>query len=397
MKILHTSDWHLGQSFMGRSRAEEHQLLISWLLDYVTAANIEAVILAGDVFDTSTPPSYARELYLELVLALYQRDCALIVVAGNHDSVSVLNESKSLLKQMNTYVITQPSWDQLEASLVTLKNRAGERAAMVCAVPFLRVRDMVQRELGQSIDAKQAQLSDRIQAYYRELYEQAKQMAEDLPIIGTGHLTVLGGHKTESVRDIYVGTLEALPPALLPEFDYLALGHIHKPMGVGGKEVWRYSGSPIPMSFDESGTQKSVAVFDTENKNVNLISIPNFRELRSLKGSRDELVEVLAAITNESELCLWLDLTLTDDINIGLFQEQVSELLEGKNIEVLKVQRLRKHINLNTNNGETATLEDVTPQDVFAQLLEEKQLDEDHAKHLAQMFNTFIDENEAAE
>lgn len=396
MKILHTSDWHLGQSFMGQSRAEEHRKLIDWVTTVVSDQNIDAVILAGDVFDTSTPPSYARELYLELVLNLFKQDCTLIVVAGNHDSVSVLNESKELLAHIETHVITQPSWDALEESIIPLKDSENQVRAVVCAVPFLRARDMVNREAGQSMEAKQSQLAERITEYYGKLFDHAKRQAGELPVIGTGHLTVLGGQKTESVRDIYVGSLEALAPALLPDFDYLALGHIHKPMQVGGKKHWRYSGSPLPMSFDESGSAKSVAIYDTQARDVSILAIPSFRKLKSLSGTRKELLQQITDIEPSQDLNSWLDLTLTEDANIGSFQEQVSEILQDKPIEVLKVQRTRQHINLASPNGETATLEDVTPQEVFVQLLQEKGVEEDRAKSLEVLFNNFVHQDPEA-
>ena len=98
MKILHTSDWHLGQHFMGKSRRDEHKAFIDWLLALVDKESIDAVIIAGDVFDTGSPPSYAREMYHQLVLDMKARQCQLVIVAGNHDSVSMLNESKSLLR-----------------------------------------------------------------------------------------------------------------------------------------------------------------------------------------------------------------------------------------------------------------------------------------------------------
>ena len=96
MKILHTSDWHLGQHFYGKSRAKEHQQFLNWLLSQVDEKNIDAIIVAGDIFDTSTPPSYAREMYFDFISKLHITGCQLIVLAGNHDSVAMLNESKAL-------------------------------------------------------------------------------------------------------------------------------------------------------------------------------------------------------------------------------------------------------------------------------------------------------------
>ncbi|MFT7200753.1 MAG: exonuclease SbcD, partial [Glaciecola sp.] len=105
MKILHTSDWHLGQSFFTKSRKEEHQGFIDWLLQQVATEQVDAVIVAGDIFDTGTPPSYAREMYNQFVVDMQQLNCVLVVLGGNHDSVSTLNESKQILACLNTFVV----------------------------------------------------------------------------------------------------------------------------------------------------------------------------------------------------------------------------------------------------------------------------------------------------
>ena len=107
MRIIHTSDWHLGQYFYGKSRANEHQQFLTWLLAQVSIHNIDAIIVAGDIFDTSTPPSYAREMYFDFIAKLHVTDCQLIILAGNHDSVAMLSESQAVLASLSTRVITQ--------------------------------------------------------------------------------------------------------------------------------------------------------------------------------------------------------------------------------------------------------------------------------------------------
>lgn len=394
MKILHTSDWHLGQSFMGKSRLEEHRLFIDWLANTVTEHDIEAVIIAGDIFDTSTPPSYARELYHECVLRLHALKCVLIVVAGNHDSVSVLNESKNLLATLDTYVVTQPAWQNGSEAIIELKDGSGSTSALVCAIPFLRARDMVRYEAGQSGTDKSLQLADQIQQYYQQQYDLAKSMHDEVPIIGTGHLTMVGGEKTESVRDIYVGSLESLSPSLLPAFDYLALGHIHKPMPVGGNSNWRYSGSPMPMSFDEANSPKSVCIYDTHLNSVERITIPVFRKLVQMSGNRSDLLKQIEALEDAESLSVWLDITVNEDINLGPFQEKLAELCDGRSIDIVKVQRTRKAATLFDGDGEAATLEDITPMEVFERLLTEKDVELSRASTLKSLFSQIINEQE---
>lgn len=394
MKLLHTSDWHLGQNFMGKSRLEEHQRFIAWLEQTVAEQHIECVLLAGDVFDTSTPASYARELYHDCVIGLNKLNCQFIVVAGNHDSVSVLNESRRLLAKLNTYVVTEPAWTNPSEAIIPLTDAQGKLAAVVCAIPFLRARDMVRYEVGQSGTDKQLNLAEQIKCYYQQQFECAQTLADDVPIIGTGHLTMVGGEVTDSVREIYVGTLESLPPSMLPEFDYLALGHIHKPMPVGGKHHWRYSGAPLAMSFDEANHAKSVCVYDTVTREVERLQVPAFRQLIALSGTRKHLLEQIEALDDKHDLALWLDITVIEDINLGPFQEQLSELCAERNMDVVKVQRSRKTAQLFDGSGETATLEDIRPEDVFERLLTEKEVEPERAETLKQLFKALAHERE---
>ena len=154
MRILHTSDWHLGQFFINKSRAPEHQKFIQWLFPQIDEQKVDAVIIAGDIFDTGTPPSYARELYNQFVIGVHKLGCQLVILAGNHDSVSTLNESKDILAQLNTQVISSANPDNNEQVLL-LNNRQGEVGAIVCAIPYIRPRDVVRSQAGESGSDKQ--------------------------------------------------------------------------------------------------------------------------------------------------------------------------------------------------------------------------------------------------
>ena len=134
MKLLHTSDWHLGQYFMGKSRQSEHQAFIAWFVEQVKKHEVDAVVIAGDIFDTGAPPSYARELYNQLIVKLNQCNSQLIILAGNHDSVSVLDESKSLVSHLNTQVISSAAID-LDDAIIEISDKDISPAPFY--VPFL--------------------------------------------------------------------------------------------------------------------------------------------------------------------------------------------------------------------------------------------------------------------
>ena len=298
MKILHTSDWHLGQSFFTQSRKYEHQCFLTWLLDLIAREQIDALIVAGDIFDTGTPPSYAREMYNQFVVDIQQRDCRLVVLGGNHDSVAMLNESKPLLARLNTYVIASTGL-ALDEQVVDLPARDGNPGAILCAVPYIRPRDVLQSQAGESGADKRQALGEAIKAHYASLYTQAvaKRHAEggDLPIIATGHLTAMGVTTSESTRDIYIGTLEAFSADGFPPADYIALGHIHRPQIVAKSEHIRYSGSPIYLSFDELNSRKQVVMveFDgAERKSITPVDIPVFQPMATITGSLAQIEQI---------------------------------------------------------------------------------------------------------
>lgn len=255
MRILHTSDWHLGQNFYSKSREAEHQAFLDWLLETAQAHQVDAIIVAGDVFDTGSPPSYARTLYNRFVVNLQQTGCHLVVLAGNHDSVATLNESRDIMAFLNTTVVASAG----HAPQI-LPRRDGTLGAVLCPIPFLRPRDIITSQAGLNGIEKQQHLLAAITDYYQQHYADACKLRGDqpLPIIATGHLTTVGASKSDAVRDIYIGTLDAFPAQNFPPADYIALGHIHRAQIIGGMEHVRYCGSPIPLSFDECGKSKYV-------------------------------------------------------------------------------------------------------------------------------------------
>ena len=158
MRILHTSDWHLGQHFMGKTREQEHRLFLDWLLDTVQRDKVDAVIIAGDIFDTGVPPSYARTLYNQFVVELQAAgQCQLVVMGGNHDSVATLHESRGLLACLNTTVIGAAS-DDVAKQVVELTQRNGEPGAVLCGIPYIRPRDVLVSQSGDSGEDKQKAL-----------------------------------------------------------------------------------------------------------------------------------------------------------------------------------------------------------------------------------------------
>lgn len=399
MRILHTSDWHLGQHFMGKTRQREHQAFIDWLIAQVGTQAVDAVIIAGDIFDTGSPPSYARELYHRLVMQLHDANVALVVLGGNHDSTSTLGESRSLLSYFGTTVI--PATEKnLEDQVVVLNKRDGTPGAIVCAIPFIRARDVMQSQAGQSAQDKQLSLQEAIHQHYQDVYQLAcdkrTALSLPLPIVATGHLTTVGASASESVREIYVGSLEAFPTSSFPPADYIALGHIHRPQKVGGQEHIRYSGSPIPLSFDEAGQEKEVLLVDVGDAGLTAVTalpIPRFQALVSLKGDLDQLAGLLteAAALGSAAQPVWLEILVKGDDYLSDLQTRIQTLIADLPVELLRLRKDRGNAVAALQTTSKATLDELTPMDVFHKRLDEEVLDEALKTALIRCYSTIVE------
>ncbi|MGG5873277.1 exonuclease subunit SbcD [Pseudomonas peli] len=400
MRILHTSDWHLGQHFMGKTRQAEHQAFCAWLIEQVREQAVDVVLIAGDIFDTGAPPSYAREQYNRFIVELRATGCELVVLGGNHDSVAMLGESKTLLAQLGTRVIPGVS-ENLEEQLLVLHRRDGSPGAILCGIPFIRPRDVLQSQAGQSAQDKQQSLQQAIQQHYQSLYALAEakcaELGGELPIIATGHLTTVGASTSDSVREIYVGSLEAFPTSAFPPAAYIALGHIHRPQKVGGLEHIRYCGSPIALSFDEARQQKEVLLVELNGsglRSIQPLPVPRFQPLLSLRGSLKELEVAIqeAAKQGSAEQPVWLEVLVGTDDYLSDLQLRIAELCEGRPVEVLRIRRERGNASASLQGQAKETLDELSVEDVFAQRLSSESLDETEQARLLGLYQQVVSE-----
>ncbi|QTS85476.1 exonuclease subunit SbcD [Ectopseudomonas khazarica] len=399
LRVLHSSDWHLGQHFMGKTRQAEHQAFCAWLLEQVRAHAVDVLLIAGDVFDTGAPPSYAREQYYRLVVELRDAGCALVVLGGNHDSPAMLGESRSLLAQLGTQVVPAVGLDLAEQVLV-LNDRSGQPGAILCATPFIRPRDVLASQAGQSAQDKQQSLQQAIAAHYQALHalalERRNQIGQPLPIIASGHLTTVGASASESVREIYVGSLEAFPTSAFPPADYIALGHIHRPQKVGGLEYVRYSGSPIALSFDETRQQKEVLLLEfgeASLQSITPLAVPVFQPMASLRGSLKELAGAIAEVAAQGtgERPVWLEVQVSSDDYLSDLQGRISALCEGHAVEVLRIRRERGNASASLANAARETLDELSVEDVFARRLQQEVLDEADSQRLLERYRQVLE------
>ncbi|WP_339410588.1 exonuclease subunit SbcD [Pseudomonas sp. EA_35y_Pfl2_R5] len=400
MRILHSSDWHLGQHFMGKTRQAEHQAFCTWLIEQVRVQGVDAVLIAGDIFDTGAPPSYAREQYNRFIVELRATGCELVVLGGNHDSVAMLGESKTLLAQLGTRVIPGVC-EQLDEQLLVLHRRDGSPGAILCGIPFIRPRDVLLSQAGQSAQDKQQSLQQAIAQHYQDLYALAEakraELGGDLPIIATGHLTTVGASASDSVREIYVGSLEAFPTSAFPPAAYIALGHIHRPQKVGGLEHIRYCGSPIALSFDEAKQQKEVLLVELDSSGLRQISallVPRFQPLLSLRGSLKELESAIqeAAKQGRPEQPVWLEVLVGTDDYLSDLQLRIAALCEGLPVEVLRIRRERGNAVAGLQGQAKETLDELSVEDVFAQRLSSESLGDAEQQRLLGLYQQVVSE-----
>ena len=393
MKILHTSDWHLGQYFMMKTRESEHLQFLNWLIEVVNDQKIDALIVAGDIFDSASPPSYARKLYSDFIVRLQQSVCRqLIIVSGNHDSVAVLNESKDLLKALNVSLLAGLS-DDLTDHLITIKDDQQNPQAILCALPFLRAADLLKSAQGRSASDKQMSLQQAIADTYQSIFElaEAQRDGQAIPVLATGHLTAVGCSVSDSVREIYIGTLTAFPASLFPAFNYIALGHLHRPQKVQKADHIRYSGSPIALSFDETAQQKKVNVIEfspslalTVTENI----IPKFQKMQVISGDFASITTQIETLISElDEQSIWLEIKLKQAFYLSDVQSELNALVAGSNIEILKISSPKIDENKQWQAHQKNTLDNLTPDDLFQHRLEiEENLSELQKTQLSELF-----------
>jgi exonuclease SbcD len=377
MRLLHTSDLHIGQSFYGRSRQHEHGGFLDWLVQLAREREVDAVVVAGDVFDTSTPPSHAREQYNGFCADMAATGAQLVVVGGNHDSPVMLGETRRLLAQMSTRVIPEVG-GKPEDLVFVVPRRDGTPGMVLCGVPYLRPRDVMRSEPGQSIDEKHEGLHEGVRALYAQIHARAEAMrAElrrpDLPIVATGHLATVGANTSDSVRGLSIGNLNAFPTAHLPAADYIALGHIHRPQKVGSHEHIRYCGAPLTLSFDEHGQAKQVLLieFDGNAPKVESIPVPVFQPLARISGALSELPDRFRAlaVAHGHVQPIWCEVTVDKGAYISDLMQQIAAMVESLPIEVLRVRRESAGPARESIEPQLETLDELTPAEVFEKRL----------------------------
>lgn len=403
MKILHTSDWHIGRTLYGRKRYEEFDSFLTWLAETIQQNEIDALLVAGDVFDTSAPSNRAQELYYRFLCRVAASSCRhVVVIAGNHDSPSFLNAPRELLKALNVHVVGSSS-ESLEDEVLVLRSELNAPELIVCAVPYLRDRDIRVAEAGESVEDKERKLLAGIRSHYAEVASFAEQKREelgvDIPIVAMGHLFTAGGQTVDGdgVRELYVGSLAHVTAGIFPaSFDYLALGHLHVPQKVNGLETIRYSGSPLPMGFGEAKQQKSVClvVFNHEKgqgkpPSVQLIDVPVFQKLERVKGDWESISSRMLELS-ATDFQGWVEVIYEGEEVIGDLRERLETAVSGTGVEILRIKNNRIIDHVLGQIHEEETLDDLDVSDVFERCLAVHEVPEDQRPELLRAYQETV-------
>ncbi|MEI6410863.1 MAG: exonuclease SbcCD subunit D C-terminal domain-containing protein [Bacteroidota bacterium] len=394
MRLLHTSDWHLGQKFMGQSREAEHSAALEWLLQTIEQEQIETLVVAGDIFDVNNPPIGAETLYYRFLARLIRTQCRhVVIIGGNHDAPGKLEAPKKILHALGIHVVGCAS-DDLTDEIITLSDPEGKPELIVAAVPFLRDKDFKISLSGESMEARIARIKAGIYQHYHDIALQTALLTEQFPgtpVLATGHLYAKGASAGEGQDNIYIGNLENIAASEFPaSFDYVALGHIHRPQKIGKQQHIRYCGSLIPLSFSEIADQKIVLICDFAPgkglQKVHEIPVPVFRKLKKVEGT---LLEVEAKLLdlNEPDAAFpaWVEVVVEGDQTIAGVDRHLQDFVKNMNLELLSIKRLYKRQALD-EVVETDNLDTLTTEEVFQKRCETQGL---NAEETTKMLQTF--------
>ena len=379
MRLFHTSDWHLGQNLHGQERDYEHLCFLDWLLAQLASQRPDALLIAGDIFDTANPPLKAQERLYDFIVSAHEQQpqLSIVMIAGNHDSGSRIELPAPLMRRLRTHAIGRILWlddGELDAErlLIPLPDADGNIAAWCLALPFLRPAEVTGAQLGDDYLRGIGQVHERLIAAANA----RRQPGQALVAISHAHMA--GGSISEdSERSLIIGNAEALPASLFdPSVSYVALGHLHKPQQVNGESRIRYSGSPIPLSFSEISYPHQILDIQLEGETLVSVEprlIPRAVNLQRLGPA--PLNEILAQLADLPDIDLlaetrrqpWLEVRARLDEPQPDLRQQIETALQGKAVRLVRIAA--EYAGRNTDGSEREEqlieLDQLSPQELF--------------------------------
>ncbi len=396
--VLHTSDWHLGKMLYNQRRDEEFSQFLDFLLLKLKEEEINVLLISGDIFDTTTPSNASLALYHGFLAKAQLIVDNIVIIAGNHDSPSLLASSKEILNYLNIYVITSANTDN---EILLLKNKRNEVVCCVVAVPFLRERDLRLIDESEHLEDREENFAKAIETHFNLLDKKVKEMhLGSIPVIGMAHLFAAGSAVVENdgVSRLRVGTLSQIEATkLLHSVSYMALGHIHVPQTVNKVDSIRYSGSPLAMGFGECKDTKSVIKLSyVEDKldNLTVLPIPQFVNMRQIKGSLAEILKQGEELENKK---VYLEVVYTGTKRVETLNTEVEAVLKDKNEVNLLAIKAPNIVYENAILESDTALDKLDVTDVFKLRLKDSAFEEAEKKSLEEAFESVLNSLEIEE
>ncbi len=364
MRILHTSDWHIGHRLYERPRIKEHSQFLDWLLAKIKEQEVDVLLVAGDIFDTALPSSGATDLYYQFLFRLYNETHAhAVITAGNHDSPTRLAAPREFLRMGRIHVVGLAS----EPAECVLSLPSENPSVAIAAVPYLSENEL--SHISFETEPERAErYRERLKVFYRQCVEC---MPPGLPKILMGHLFVHGGEESGSERNIQIGGATAMQISDFPDdVAYVALGHLHRPHAISGAaHPVQYAGSPLPLRFNEANYSKKVYLLDVPASGdvwVEEIEVPVFKELCTVTGNLDE-VRSAAMLPEWDGKYIQIQLTL-ERPEVGI-SDEIREMFDQRGGDVLSVE---VELPAQTERQEIPIEDMQQPTEIFEQFYKEK-------------------------
>lgn len=352
MKILHTSDWHLGRTFKGASLIDDHQSFLDQLTNIIDVQKPDVLIIAGDIFDRASPPASAVSQFEDFQRHIYfKSQTALIILAGNHDSGERIGMNGAFADPSR--VLIRGRLEQEEKPLL-LSDEYGEVA--FSALPY-----------GEIFAARgcfnKADISTPADVLSEQVQQAKKHVPPNARWVISAHAFVTGATTTETERNLCVGGIETVSAETFKGAHYVALGHLHRSQKVGQEHI-RYSGSPLSFAFDEVGSEKSLTMVTLGPNGVNDIKLIPIKPIRRVREIRGELAE-LEQQTKDPDRNDFIHAILTDK---GGLVEPMARLRKAYP-NVMSLEREHKK-ELEGGSAGRATAKLDNPQEVVAEFIQ---------------------------
>ena len=387
MRIIHTSDWHLGHTLMDKTREEEMRSFFSFLIDVIIKERVDALLISGDIFDTGTPSNAALSLYYSFLASIKNTKCKdVFVIAGNHDSPSLLSAPKEILEMVNVHIY---------ATKEDIKPYVIGEKVVVLPIPFPRDQELRRLVQGGTIKEEDDRLRLAIEELYKTETEKTALAYPSLPIVAMGHLMATNIN-VEDKPDLYIGGLGTIDSGSFPKaLSYVALGHIHKKMNLNSSGTLCYSGSPIPFSFKEAKDTKVLKLVEIEGSETKVsdITIPRFRNLFQIKGDKESIEKELKSLVEDKEEG-WVSIEITESGVSSSLRSFCEGITEQTGLEIIHIKDTTVSKRLLDTEEDIESLDSLSEEDIFSKFLDEKEIKNERKDDLLTLFREILQQLE---